>query len=60
MSSFQIFLIVVKNAAGQILSTYQYENLCKRMSVKTLNCESEDLIEYMNANNGLAMPIEEI
>ena len=29
------------------------------MSIKTLKCESEDFIEYVNARHGLAVPIED-
>ncbi|KAK8891442.1 hypothetical protein M9Y10_028651 [Tritrichomonas musculus] len=56
---FSNIITAVRNATGQTLSTYQLKNLCKRMSIKTLKCESEDLIEYVNAHHGLAVPIED-
>ena len=55
---FQNIMTAVKDATGISLSSYQLRNICKSSKVSTTNTESEDLINYVNSKNGIAIPIE--
>lgn len=52
------FYHVTSYYSGISLFSYQLRNTCKSSKVSTTSTESEELINYVNSNKGLAIPFE--